>query len=356
MVREDRADAPAASSDPDLCAPGSGLAPAPAARASGDGRFGELVGRAPAMRAVYHQIARVAAADSTVLITGESGSGKELAARTIHALGARRAGPFVPVNCASIVPELIEAELFGHEKGSFTGACDRRRGTFEHASGGTLLLDEITEMPLAMQVRLLRVLETGRFFRVGGHEEVTVDVRVIAAANRSLDEAVAQRRLREDLLYRLAVFPIRMPSLRERREDIALLARQFVAEQNRRERGDKTLSRDALALLRKQPWHGNVRELRNTLTRAYILSDRVIEPAALQAPPRANRPAAVGGALSLDVGMPLAQAQRRLILATLARFGGDKRRAARTLGISLKTLYNRLGQYVRDGAVMSDPA
>jgi DNA-binding NtrC family response regulator len=315
-------------------------------------RFHELYGASPAMQSLYWQIGKVAGCETTVLILGESGTGKELCARTIHALSARREGPFVAVNCGAIVPALIEAELFGHEKGSFTGALDRSAGYFEHAQGGTVFLDEISEMPLAMQVKLLRVLENGSFFRVGGHERVTVDVRIIAAANRSLVAAVKAGTFREDLMYRLAVFPLQVPPLRERRGDIDVLARHFVDDLNQREGTHKQLSRRALDVLRSHRWPGNVRELRNVVHRAFILSDRSIELAGIEMPARSSRPTLAQGHLSLDVGTPLADAQREIIMATLAHFKGDKKRASSALGISLKTLYNRLEIYGGDaGAV-----
>jgi two-component system, NtrC family, response regulator HydG len=306
--------------------------------------LGELRGRSPAMQDLYRSIERVADGDTTVLIVGESGTGKELVAQTIHALSARREHAFVPVNCGAIVPTLIEAELFGHEKGSFTGAIDRRAGYFEHGSGGTVFLDEISEMPAPMQVKLLHVLETGRIRRVGGAEEIPVDVRVVAASNRDLNEAVAAGTFREDLMYRLAVFPITVPPLRERGDDVELLARYFVGQLNAREKAHKSLSRHSLDVLRVRPWPGNVRELRNTLQRAFILADRQIDIAPGGAGPSVATRGA-DGSLSFRPGTSLADAQREIILATLTHFGGDKRRAAGALGISLKTLYNRLGRY-----------
>ena len=310
----------------------------------GQSGLGSLVGASPAMQELFRQIRKVAATDTAVLITGESGTGKELVARTVHQLSERHEQPFVSVNCGAIVPELIEAELFGHEKGSFTGALERRIGYFEHASGGTCFLDEVSEMALPMQVKLLHVLETGTFFRVGGNEEVKVNVRIVAASNRDLEQAVHAGTFRRDLLYRLAVFPIRVPALRERRDDVERLAEHFVAELNRKERAHKVLSKRALEVLRAQPWPGNVRELRNAVQRAYILADRQIQVSTtpVTAPAPVHR---ADGALSFGVGTSLADAQRELIMATLEQCAGDKRRAAHTLGISLKTLYNRLELY-----------
>jgi DNA-binding NtrC family response regulator len=315
--------------------------PKPPARAA----LGELRGGSPAMNRLYAGIERVAVTDAAVLIVGESGTGKELVARTLHALSGRRAGPFVAVNCGAIVPALIEAELFGHEKGSFTGALERRAGYFEHASGGTIFLDEIGEMTPAMQVKLLHVLETGALFRVGGSEEVRADARIVAATHRDLDTAVAAGQFRQDLLYRLAVFPLRVPALRDRGGDVELLARHFVAELNAREQTAKVLSRRSLDALRAHRWPGNVRELRNAVQRAFILADRQIGIAADSLGPRADARRIRDGSLSFGVGTALADAQREIILATLEHFGGDKRRAARALGISLKTLYNRLEAY-----------
>jgi two-component system response regulator HydG len=306
--------------------------------------LGSLRGASRAMNRLYRHIERVAATDAPVLIQGESGTGKELVARTIHALSARSARPFVPVNCGAIVPALVEAELFGHEKGSFTGAIERRAGYFEHASGGTLFLDEISEMAPAMQVKLLHVLETRRLLRVGGTDPIPVDVRIIAATHRDLDEAQRSGAFRRDLLYRLAVFPLRVPPLREREGDVELLARHFVEELNAREQAHKQLSRRSLDALRGNPWSGNVRELRNAVQRAYILAERQIEVGAGGPAPR-PRVRHAEGALSFGVGTSLADAQREILLATLEHFGGDKRRTAEVLGISLKTLYNRLGAY-----------
>jgi DNA-binding NtrC family response regulator len=306
--------------------------------------FTLLQGSSPAMLSLYRQMTRVAITDATVLLEGESGTGKELIAQTIHANGTRAAQHFVAVNCGAIPAHLIEAALFGHEKGSFTGAMRRQTGYFEHASGGTLFLDEITEMPSDMQVKLLRVLESGNFFRVGGSEPVQVDVRLIAATNRSLQEAVHQGSLRQDLMYRLAVFPIRVPPLRERGNDIELLAKYFLDELNREAGTHKRFSRHALERLRSYRWPGNVREMKNRVHRAYILSADVLsmeEPLAAGA----AVPRVVNGMLNFTIGTALADAQREIILATLHHHQGNKRLTAQTLGISLKTLYNRLKDY-----------
>ncbi|MCG5263204.1 sigma-54 dependent transcriptional regulator [Cupriavidus gilardii] len=302
----------------------------------------------PAMRRLLEQIPRVAATDVPMLAVGESGTGKELVARAIHERSNRRGKPFVAVNCGAIAPTLIESELFGHEKGGFTGAMQQKAGYFEQAHGGTLFLDEVTEMAPDMQIKLLRVLETRTFHRVGGDAQVVCDVRIVSATNRDPLEAVRSGVLREDLLYRLAVVPLHIPPLRERREDIVPLARHFLAELNAAEGTDKVFSASALERLCQYGWPGNVRELRNTVYRAFILADRVIElpnPNIASQPPL---PTAADGVLNVRIGTTLADAQRGLILATLARFDGDKRRAAQALGISLKTLYNRLDAY-RDG-------
>jgi two-component system, NtrC family, response regulator AtoC len=237
------------------------------------GRFGHLWGRSAPMRRVIHQIERVAGTTVSVLISGESGTGKELVARTLHDLSKRRKQPFLAVNCGAISPNLIESEVFGHEKGSFTGADRQHRGFFERAHGGTLFLDEITEMPPALQVKLLRVLESGSYMRVGGATQQEADVRVVAATNRDPERAVAEGRLREDLLYRLNVFPIVMPPLRERLDDVVLLASHFLDDIGKKEGQLRRLSPAAVARLQSWRWPGNVRELRNAMQRAYVMGD-----------------------------------------------------------------------------------
>jgi len=308
-------------------------------------RFGLLYGSSPPMEALYRQIDKVAATEATVLLVGESGTGKELIAQTIHQKSRRRQRAFITVNCGAIPPQLIEAALFGHEKGSFTGAERQHIGHFEQAADGTLFLDEITEMPVDMQVRLLRVLEGGRFMRVGGDQEVAVDFRLIAATNRELDVAVRQGNLREDLMYRLAVFPLWVPPLRERDGDIELLARHFLALLNSKEGTHKGFSRRSLEVARTHPWPGNVRELKNVVQRAFILSGETLDMEEYLSAPPAPPVCPRAGYLDFLVGMPLADAQREIILATLKHCGGNKRQTASTLGISLKTLYNRLKEY-----------
>jgi DNA-binding NtrC family response regulator len=305
------------------------------------GRFGPLVGRSAPMQRVYEQIARVAATSVTVLIAGESGTGKELVARAVHDLSRRRARPFVAVNCGAISPQLIESEIFGHERGSFTGAERQHQGYFERAHGGTLFLDEITEMPPQLQVKLLRVLETGSIMRVGSTTPLETDVRLIAATNRDPAKAVAAGALREDLYWRLNVFPIELPPLRERLDDVPLLARHFLEELGAREGLFKRITAEASAQLAQYRWPGNVRELRNVLQRAYVMtSSPEIGGVSL---PDAAPPG--DGKLEIDVGAPLATIEKKVILATLEHFGHHRERAAAALGVSLKTLYNRLKSY-----------
>ncbi|MGB4346629.1 MAG: sigma-54 dependent transcriptional regulator [Burkholderiaceae bacterium] len=304
-------------------------------------RFGYLYGSSPVMEALYRQIQRVSLTDATVLIEGESGTGKELIAQTIHQLSQRANGNFVAINCAAIAPQLIEAALFGHEKGSFTGAFRQHSGYFEHASGGTLFLDEITDMPAEMQVKLLRVLECGRFYRVGGSAEITSNVRLIAATNRSLQEAVNAGSLRQDLMYRLAVFPLRVPPLRERGPDRDLLAQHFLHELNLQAGTNKTFAKNALDRVKNYAWPGNVRELKNRVYRAYILATDALT---LDVPAHtgSNKTRLADGTIHFTVGMPLAAAQREMLQATLQHCSGNKELTARILGISLKTLYNKI--------------
>jgi len=306
-----------------------------------------LIGRSTAIDAVLQLIARVAPTEATVLVCGESGSGKELVARSIHESSARHAGPFVAINCGALPPTLVESELFGYEKGSFTGAVGTHRGLIERAEGGTLFLDEVTEMPLDLQVRLLRFLETRTFYRVGGREELRADLRVIAATNRNPGQAVRDGQLREDLLYRLAVFPIDVPPLRAREGDAALLGRHFLENLNRAHGTDKKFSAAASATLRAHAWPGNVRELRNAVERAYILCDDLVE---LDAETMPSSGVTGHAELRIPIGTRLADVERSLIEATLGHFMGNKRRAAEVLGCSLKTLYNKLAAYQRADA------
>ncbi len=308
-----------------------------------NGQAPALLGESPAMQTLREHIARVAPTEASVLLLGESGTGKELVAQNIHAQSARRRHPFLPVNCGAISPQLIESEIFGHEKGSFTGADRQHKGYFERASGGTLFLDEVIEMPIELQVKLLRVLETGTFMRIGSNQELHTDVRIVAASNREPETAIAEGRLRLDLFHRLNVFPLQVPPLRERGQDIALLAQHFLDEFNTAHGTAKQLSARTLAALSGYHWPGNVRELRNFMQRAYILSDQVIDTQALA--PGPAQCAATALTLAVPVGSSLAEVDRQLIFATLELCGGVKKRAADLLGISLKTLYNRLEEY-----------
>ncbi|WP_397473666.1 sigma-54-dependent transcriptional regulator [Pusillimonas sp.] len=313
-------------------------------KAASEHHFEKIIGKSSAIRNLCAHIEKVAPTIATVLLIGESGTGKELAAEAIHLASARHAKPFMPVNCGAISPNLIESELFGHEKGSFTGADRQHKGYFERASGGTLFLDEITEMSMELQVRLLRVLESGRFMRVGTHEEIEADVRVVAATNRSPEQAVQEGVLREDLYHRLSVFPLHLPSLREREDDVLLLAQHFLDELNRNEKTAKRFSPEALSAMRGYAWPGNVRELRNFVYRSYILADEVIKGDFNTFDLDEHAPTQ-GAEILVPVGVALADANRQLILATLKQCGGVKKLAAETLGISIKTLYNRLEEY-----------
>jgi DNA-binding NtrC family response regulator len=314
-------------------------------------RFGLLLGGSPAMKSLYETIERVAPTNTTVLIVGESGTGKELVAKAIHERSTRQGGPFLALNCGAIPANLIEAELFGHERGSFTGATRLHKGYFERADGGTLFLDEIIEMPIELQVRLLRVLETGRFFRVGGTGEIPVDVRIIAATNRDPRQAIAEGRVREDLVYRLSSFPIRVPALRERDEDSVLLAKVFVEELNDEYGADKVLSPEAEERIRTAIWRGNVRELRNVVQRAFIMADDWVEIDDACGLPATDNALSTGPGdfdrtrISIGVGATLAEVERQTILSTLRFCRANKREAAKMLGISLKTLYTRLALY-----------
>jgi len=317
-----------------------------------------FLGSSAAMQEVFRLIERVGPTEASVLLTGESGSGKERAAQLIHEGSARRDKPFIAINCGAIPPGLIEAELFGYEKGSFTGAVRAHAGVFERAHGGTLLLDEVTEMPLEMQTRLLRVLESRKFYRVGASTEYSCDVRVIAATNRCPLTAVQAGQLREDLLYRLAVFPIDLPPLRSRGDDVELLANHFLSELNAQAMTQKRLSAHARMTLKQHSWPGNVRELKNCIERAFILGDSVLELAPLIQNAGRGTDLSVSGEqaanngyardrerLDIRVGSRIYDMERSLIEATLDYFKGNKRRAADALGCSLKTLYNKLNGY-----------
>lgn len=326
-----------------------------------------LIGRSPAMQDVYRVIARVVATDLTVLVTGESGTGKELVARAIHDLGRRRRAPFIALNMAAIPRELIEAELFGHERGAFTGAAQRSAGKFEQAAGGTLFLDEIGDMPMEAQTRLLRVLQSGEFTSVGGARVIRADVRIVAATNKTLAAQVQSGQFREDLFYRLNVVPIALPPLRERRQDVALLARHFLDRAAHDGLPRKSLSPEAFQLLEAHDWPGNVRELENLMRRSAVLGrDAIIDAGELRgalgeggerAAPAADadidgavrawlrriareQPAAMEDGTLYD--RLIAEVERPLIEAMLDRHGNNQLRAARAMGLNRNTLRKRL--------------
>jgi DNA-binding NtrC family response regulator len=318
------------------------------------GVVGELVGESPSMQEVFHLLQQAAPTKATILITGDSGTGKELTARAIHELSPRRAGPFFAVNCAAMPESLMESELFGHEKGAFTGAVERRAGCFELARGGTLLLDEIGDMPMNTQAKLLRVLEERRVRRLGSAREVDLDVRVVASTNQNLHEAIGKGTFREDLYFRLNVFEIHLPRLRDRSGDIPRLSEELIAALNQKHDCRVTdIVPEVAALFAAYDWPGNVRELRNVLERAVILAGAgTITTAQL---PRgfAGRPEPAprddGERMVLEPGMTVGDAERALIEMTLRHTGNNRTRAAEILGISPKTLFNKLKEY-GDGA------
>lgn len=309
------------------------------------GSLGPILGSSPKMESLFRTLGRAAQSDATVLITGETGTGKELVARQVHELSPRKGARFEAINCGALSPTMIESELFGHERGAFTGAAKRHSGAFERADGGTLFLDEITEMPTESQVKLLRVLELHEIQRVGGTRPFDIDVRIVAACNRAPAKAVADGKLREDLFYRLCVLHLELPPLRERPGDISILAEAFVGELNRQVEETKELTPQAAAVLEGHSWPGNVRELRNTVQRGHLLSEhsRILaeDIVILDCAARSRGDSPTG----IAVGMSLAEAERHLLLKTLESTGGDKRRCAEVLGVSLKTIYNRLNLY-----------
>ncbi len=314
------------------------------------GVLGDLVGQSHAMQNIFALIRRVAPSNTRVMITGESGSGKELVARALHANSPRAAAPFLAVNCAAIPETLMETEIFGHERGAFSGAVDRRAGALELAEGGTLFLDEICEMPMPMQAKLLRVLEDFRFRRLGGKLELKADIRLLSATNREPEKAILEGKLREDLYYRLNVFHIHLPPLRERLEDVPLIAESMLEKLNARHGTRVThLTAEAKDALTGQGWEGNVRELRNIVERAVILAgEGPIEKRHLvfpKAPSKVvpNQPAA--GGLGVCVGMTIEEAEQALIEATLKQTSNNKTRAAAVLGISVRTLHSKVRQY-----------
>jgi len=325
------------------------------------GVFGHMVGTSKTMQEVFHLIEMVAPSTASVLITGESGTGKEMVARSIHDLSPRKNKPFVAINCSAIPATLIESEIFGHEKGAFTGAMERRAGCFELAEEGTLLLDEIGEMPIATQAKLLRVLEDHKLRRLGSKVETPVDVRVLAATNKVPEDAVAKGELRSDLYYRLNVFNLHLPPLREHKEDVPQLVESLVADMNAKH-GRKVggVSETVLQMFQSYNWPGNVRELRNTLERAVIVCDtHLAEQRHL--PPNFGSSglkvsAGSGEGIHLDVGTTVEEAEKMLIVKTLAATNNNKTRAAEILGISLKTLHNKLKEYGSASTLVSEAA
>jgi DNA-binding NtrC family response regulator len=313
------------------------------------GELGPLFGKSLAMRRVLVSIERLAESSASVIIAGESGTGKELAARTIHQLSTRKNAPFIGVNCAAIPQTLMESELFGHERGAFTGADRRREGCFELANAGTLLLDEITEMKPELQAKLLRVIEERKLRRVGGMAEINLDVRVLAASNRNLERAVRDGNLREDLFYRLNVFTIEMPPLCERTDDLPLLIESFVqhfAQLNHKQING--VDEECLGALKSYPWPGNVRQLRNVIERATVLCrGPVIKIGDLPADFKSGGQKEKGF-VQIRLGTSLDDAERELIARTLEFAGGNKTHAADLLGVTAKTLYNRLERYAAD--------
>ncbi len=309
--------------------------------------YGEIIGRSPSMREVFRTIEQVAASDASVLVTGESGTGKELVAREVHRKSPRREGPFIKVSCAALAEGVLESELFGHEKGAFTGSVKARKGRFELADGGTLFLDEIGDISPMMQVKLLRVLQERQFERVGGEKTLSVDVRLISATNKDLKVEVERGAFREDLFWRLHVVPIELPPLRERQGDIALLAHHLVGRICRRmNRPERPLEPEALAILESHRWPGNVRELENVLERALVLGPGpALRAADLPALGQSElRPALPAGG-PIDLNAYLEETERSLIQRCYQQTGGNKSQTARLLGLKTSVLYYKLEKY-----------
>ncbi|HEX4210677.1 MAG TPA: sigma-54 dependent transcriptional regulator [Candidatus Binataceae bacterium] len=314
------------------------------------GELGPLIGQASPMTRVLNLIQQVAPSSSSVVIVGDSGTGKELAARTIHELSPRRNAPYIAINCAALPETLMESELFGHERGAFTGADRRREGCFELANGGTLLLDEIGEMKAELQAKLLRVLEEQKIRRLGGSAEIAVDVRVLAATNRNLEAALRDGRFREDLYYRLNVFTLELPTLCDRADDIPLLIEHFLQEMRPPEGKSVTgVDAECLEVLKSYRWPGNVRQLRNVIERALIVTRGPLISVA-DLPPELKRAGGTNATLEIRLGTSLDEIEREVIMRTIEYAGGNKSRAAEILGVSLKTLYNRLERYQSPGA------
>jgi DNA-binding NtrC family response regulator len=321
------------------------------------GRLGGLVGASQAMQQVYSAVQQAAPTTAPVLITGETGTGKELVARAIHRLSTRFSGPFVAINCAALPESLIESELFGHERGAFTGAVERRAGCFEQAQGGTVMLDEIGDMPIGTQAKLLRVLEESSVRRLGGKSQCSVDVRIVAATNRSPEDAIKKQHLREDLYYRLNVFHIPLPALREHKEDIPAIVEALMIDLNKKHTCRVTdLHPEALDLLKSHHWPGNVRELRNAVERAVVLTgEGTILPDSLRfvrlaAAPREIIQADPASRLEVSVGGPIRDVEKAYIQLTLKHTKNNKRAAAKVLGMSVRTLHKRLAEFAGEEA------
>tara|TARA_R110002033_G_scaffold23_1_gene539 strand:+ start:2883 stop:4247 length:1365 start_codon:yes stop_codon:yes gene_type:complete len=308
-------------------------------------QYGLLVGSSRAMHKLYRTIRKVAVTESNVLIVGESGAGKELVANTIHLASHRVDEPFIAINCGALSPELVDSELFGHVKGAFTGAHRDHRGVFEQAEGGTLFLDEVTEMPLEHQVKLLRVLENNEYRSVGSQHLKKANVRIIAATNRDLADAIDAGHFREDLYFRLAHFPIQVPPLRNRNNDISGLAQHFLAYRNTAEKLTKMFSDDALNLIQQQKWPGNVRELKHAIERAYILAENEILPSHIMVSSLEPSTEQLTDGVQIPVGMRLDELEKAAIYQALDESMGNKNETAKQLGISVKTLYNKLSKY-----------
>ncbi len=316
------------------------------------GKLGGLVGASPAMQQVYSAIQQAAPTTAPVLVTGETGTGKELVARAIHRLSTRSSGPFVAINCAALPESLIESELFGHERGAFTGAVERRAGCFEQAQGGTLLLDEIGDMPIGTQAKLLRVLEESSVRRLGGKNQYAVDVRVIAATNRPPETSIKNQHLREDLYYRLNVFNIPLPALRDHKQDIPAIVEALIVDLNRKHTCRVTdLHPESLERLKSHHWPGNVRELRNAVERAVVLTgEGSILPQSLRLVPQAAAPREINHTdadkiLNAPVGGQIREVEKAYIQLTLKHTKNNKRAAAKVLGMSVRTLHKRLAEF-----------
>ena len=306
------------------------------------GSFGSMTGKTPVMQEIFHQIEVAAPSTASVLISGSSGTGKELVAKAIHELSPRRQGPFIPINCAAIPETLLESEIFGHERGSFTGAIKTKEGCYEIADQGTLFLDEISQMALDLQTKLLRVIETGKFRRIGGKNEISADVRVVAASNVEFGDAVTKNLLREDLFYRLNVFHLTLPELKERIADIPLLAKTFIIEFNDKNQKEiKAIDHEAINLLKSYTWPGNVRELKNVMERAVIVAKGELITIN-DLPPAITKSAQKGPEVSFRIGMSIADIERDAIIKTLEFTSGNKTEASKLLGVSLKTLHNKI--------------